>query len=53
MKDSATAEVYYLKAKEVKVKFGESKLFGLMNVEQWMSVVHSGVDSRNLPQFYY
>jgi hypothetical protein len=53
MKDSATAEVYCQKAKEVKVKFGESKLFGLMNVEQWMSVVQSGVDSRNLPQFYY
>ena len=52
-KDAATVEVYYQKAKEVKVKFGESKLFGLMNAEQWMSVVHSGVDSRNLPQFYY
>ncbi len=53
MKDSATAEGYYQKAEEVKVKFGESKLFKLMNVEQWMSVVQSGVDSRNLPQFYY
>ncbi|MBS7285792.1 MAG: hypothetical protein KIH06_00835 [Kiritimatiellae bacterium] len=53
MKDSATAEGYYQKAEEVKVKFGESKLFRLMNVEQWMSVVHSGADSRNLPQFYY
>ena len=52
-KDAATAEVYYQKAQEVKAKFGESKLFMLMNVEQWMSVVQSGVDSRNLPQFYY
>jgi hypothetical protein len=53
MKDSATAEGYYQKAQEVKAKFGESKLFMLMNVEQWMSVGQSGVDSRNLPQFYY
>lgn len=53
IKDAATAEVYYQKAQEVQAKFGESKLFMLMNVEQWMSVVQSGADSRNLPKFYY
>lgn len=49
----ATAEGYYQKAKEVKVKFGESKLFRLMNAEFLISVAQSEADSRNLPQFYY
>ena len=49
----ATAEGYYQKAKEVKVKFGESKLFRLMNAEFLISVAQSGAESRNLPKFYY
>ena len=53
MKDSATAEGYYQKAEEVKVKFGESKLFKLMNAEFLISVAQSETDARNLPQFYY
>lgn len=53
MKDSATAEGYYQKAEEVKVKFGESKLFKLMNAEFLISVAQSESDSRNLPKFYY
>jgi tetratricopeptide (TPR) repeat protein len=53
MKDSATAEGYYQKAEEVKVKFGESKLFKLMNAEFLISVAQTEADSRNLPQFYY
>lgn len=53
MKDSATAEGYYQKAEEVKIKFGESKLFKLMNAEFLISVAQLETDARNLPQFYY
>ena len=41
------------KADEVIARFGESKLFRLMNAERWMSLGRSGTDPRNLPQFYY
>lgn len=47
------AEEYYRKVEDVKVKFGESKLFRLMNVEQWMSVGQKRTDYKNLSQFYY
>ncbi len=52
-KDATTAAAYYQKADEVKAKFGESKLFMLMNADRWMSLGRSGTDPRNLPQFYY
>ena len=47
------AASYYQKADEVIAKFGESKLFRLMNADRWMSLCRSGSDPRNLPQFYY
>ena len=51
--DSTAAAEYLQKADEVKIKFGESRLFRLMKTDQWMSLVRSGTDPRNLPQFYY
>ena len=47
------AASYYQKADEVIARFGESKLFRLMNADRWMSLGRSGTDPRNLPQFYY
>lgn len=52
-KDATIAAEYFQKADEVKIKFGESRLFRLMKTDQWMSLVRSGTDPRNLPQFYY
>ncbi len=52
-KSAARAAAYCQKANELSVKFGESKLFGLMSADRWMSSVHHEPDPRNLPQFYY
>ena len=52
-KDALTAAAYFEKAGEVIAKFGESKLFRLMNADRWMLLGRSGTDPRNLPLFYY
>lgn len=52
-KSAASAVAYCQKANELSVKFGESKLFGLMSADRWMASVHHEPDPRNLPQFYY
>lgn len=52
-KDAEAAAEYLQKAEAVEAKFGESKLFGVMRADRWMSTARSGSDSRSLPQFYY
>lgn len=47
------ASLYYQKADEIKSKFGESKLFKLLNADRWMLLARSGMDYRSTPQFYY
>lgn len=51
--DSTAAAEYLQKADVVSARFGESKLFKLMNADRWTSLARSETDARNLPQFYY
>lgn len=51
--DSTAAAEYLQKADVVSARFGESKLFRLMNADRWTSLARSETDARNLPQFYY
>lgn len=51
--DSTAAAEYLQKADVVSARFGESKLFRLMNADRWTSLARSETDARNSPQFYY
>ena len=47
------AGMYAKAAEETYLRFGQSKLFGVIHAEKWMEALRASADPRALPAFYY